>query len=230
MTDLLPLATLRRLASDARLARQEGGRAFARWLARRLSEPIFVRRRYRVFELDLEKITPAPPPAGVEIRAFADRDWDAVAAASESRARGWLRHWIPRGLRGFVALREGRLLGHGWYATRPVPQRYLYPHNLSDDTVVMSWVWVAPAERGRGLGSALLRARALHGREAGFSRAVCAVETGRGAAVRERAAGGASLRLLGVVTNLRVAGFRRRVRRIFGPEATAVRSAGGNPA
>jgi hypothetical protein len=44
---------------------------------------------------------------------------------------------------------------------------------------------------------------------------------GHGAAVRERAAGGKTLRLLGVVTIVRVAGFRRRTRRVFGADATA---------
>lgn len=230
-TGLLAQARLRRLASDARLARQKGALGFLRWLAGRLSEPVFLRRRYRVFEQDLARVTEASPPVGVEIRAFAERDWDALAAATESRALAWLRRWIPTGLRGFVAVREGRLIGQSWYATRPVPQRYLYPQTLPGDTVVVAWVWVAPAERGHGIGSALLRACALHARTAGFGRALYAVTMGHGAAVRERAAGGKTLRLLGVVTIFRVAGFRRRTRRVFAEDATALpRAAGRDPA
>ena len=184
----------------------------ARRALHRIREQVFLFRRYRVLELDLARVGEAPVAEGLEVRAFTERDWDGLGASGGGRTLAWLRRWVPRGLRGFVAVRDGRVVGHGWYATRPVPQPHLYPDVPPADAIVLPWVWVAPSDRGQGIGSALLRARAAEARQAGFRRAWSAIRTGNDAPVRElaRVAGPGSLRLLGEVTLLRVLGVRRR--------------------
>jgi GNAT superfamily N-acetyltransferase len=193
--------------------------ATARRRLRRLVEPVFLHRRFGVFELDLGDVLVPEPPPGVEIRAFTGQDWPAVAAAGGRRSEAWLRRWVPRGLRGHVAYRGGRLIGHGWYATSPVPQPHLYPGSLPEDAIVLPWVWVDARERGRGVASALLGARADEARRAGFRRAWMAIEAGNEGPVRElaRATAGAGPRRIGELTLLRVLGVRRRRWRAAGP-------------
>jgi GNAT superfamily N-acetyltransferase len=80
-------------------------------------------------------------------------------------------------------------------------------------------VWVDASERGRGVASALLGARADEARRAGFRRAWIAIEAGNEAPLRElaRACTGAGPRRLGELTLLRVLGLRRRRWRPAGP-------------
>jgi GNAT superfamily N-acetyltransferase len=173
---------------------------------------VFHVRRYDVLELDLGWVREAAAPEGVEIRAFGEADWAALDAACGRRTRTWLRRWVPRGLRGFVAMRAGRLVGHGWYGRGAVPQPHLYPGPLPADAIVLPWVWVAPAERGRGVASALLAARVAEARAAGCRRAWIAIRRGNEGPLRElaRACGGLTPRRLGALTLLRVLGVRRR--------------------
>lgn len=177
----------------------------------RLLEPLVLFRRYHICELDLAGVADAPPPSGVEVRGFRDSDLPALAAAAGPRTVSWLRRWIPLGLRGVVALRGDRLVGHGWYAAGRVPQAYLYPGPVPPDAVVLAWFWVDPSERGGGIGSALVRRRVAQARDEGFRRAWNAIELGNRAPARIfTRLGGQAWRPLGRLTLLRVAGMRRR--------------------
>ncbi|HEY7530817.1 MAG TPA: GNAT family N-acetyltransferase [Gemmatimonadota bacterium] len=223
---------LRRLRRDfGILVRQEGVRAFGRGLLRRTTGGIARIARNRVYELDLAEAGPVDAPPGVVLRRFGDGDWDAIASVCTTSALGWLRRNVPRGLWGILALRDGRIVGHDWGASAYVPDPHLFPFPRSPDTTVCTWVWVHPAERGRGIASALLRARLVAEREHGFRRALCAVAFGNDASLRHmvKAVGERGYRFLGVVTNVRVLGYRRRRWRPAGDSAAKAAARPGRP-
>lgn len=205
---------LRRLRRDATvLVRQEGVRGFARALVKRTTGGLVRIARNRVYELDLASAGPVDPPPGVEVRRFTEDDWDALAPVCTTSTLGWLRRGLRRGLWGILALRDGRIVGHDWGASTYVPDPHLYPFARPDDAAICTWVWVHPAERGNGIASALLRARLVAERDNGFRRALCAVRFGNDASMRHvvKAVGERGYRFLGVVTNVRVLGYSRRL-------------------
>lgn len=220
----LATSGLGRLRRDLRiLVRQEGVRGFGRGLLRRTTGGVARVSRNRVYELDLAAAGPVAPPPGVELRRFTDDDWDAIAAVCTTSALGWLRRNVRRGLWGILALRDGRIVGHDWGASAYVPDPHLFPFPRQPDTTLCTWVWVHPGERGRGIASALLRARLVAERENGFRRALCAVAFGNDASLRHmvKAVGEHGYRFLGVVTNVRVLGYRRRLWRPTGAAGPA---------
>lgn len=117
-------------------------------------------------------------PAGLGTRPLAPADWTAVEriyaagiatglATFETRTPSW-ESWdsAHRGDLRFVAVRDGQVVG--WVAAGPISQRQCYAG------VVEHSVYVATHERGRGVGTILMRTLI----EAAEARGVWTIQTG----------------------------------------------------
>jgi GNAT superfamily N-acetyltransferase len=178
----------------------------AYWLYRRESGVLF--------EQDVARVSERPAPAGVEIRVLADRDWGALAQTLTTRSLERLRRRAMPGSTCLVAWRGGRPIGYTWIS-EPEARPESLPVSLPSG-VFYGWdLWVEPPERGRGVGSALARARVVYARERGARRAWRVIVDENRPALRtlEKSSGGRA-RALGKVTYVT---FLGRVRRRYEP-------------
>lgn len=125
-------------------------------------------------------------PAGIELRVLdrhARRDW-VVQRGGEAdwpQFRAALRHEHDL----VLALRDGQTIGWAWIGYERV---YLAPLGrdirLPDGVAYLYDVYVRPAERGAGVGRALVGARCRHADERGVARLMSHVMTGNEASLR----------------------------------------------
>lgn len=95
-------------------------------------------------------------------------EWSGEPAVDRQAFSASLRAWADRRRRShpaFVAVKEGRTVGMGWLATL---ERVPTPVNAARRNGHVQSLYVIPEERGRGVGSALLRRLIEEGRMLGF--------------------------------------------------------------
>ena len=160
----LYLRHLRDLPHDLRWARRHG----AVWaeLRFRTLDQVYERGRYAVVEQDLERLVDHPPPAGVSIE-LAGSDPSALAEIAPRRALASIGR---DGARCVVAWSEGRAVGYECWSPGLDPGLDLLPVPLPPGTAFGHDLFVAPAARGRGVGSALAAGRLVDVRDHGFRR------------------------------------------------------------
>ena len=78
------------------------------------------------------------------------------------------RALLAAGRIGVVAWRGGRAVGYAWMAERLAPDVTRCPIPLPEEAVYLWDLYVLPAERGRGIGSALAAERLAIARELGY--------------------------------------------------------------
>jgi ribosomal protein S18 acetylase RimI-like enzyme len=142
-------------AAAARLieiARDEGARGV--WF-KTLGELGY--RRLGLFELPLDGGAPAVAGAGGLVMAeLAQGDGPELIALQPQLAGGEIDRRRAAGHRGFVARREGSLVGSCWVARGEMWSDYLRRAiPLAHDTACTYETWTLPAARGRGIGPAL---------------------------------------------------------------------------
>lgn len=169
------------LALAWRLARFGGIRDELR---ERTLDLLFRRGRYAVFAQDLASVRPLDPPDGVTISTFEGPDWSPLAGIVPRRALDRFADWADRGRVCLVAWRDGRPIGHTWYTSKM--ERDIEYYNLPLPAgATYGWsLQVVPAERNRGIGSALVSARLRHARQRGFTEAWRIVNVKNAAALR----------------------------------------------
>jgi GNAT superfamily N-acetyltransferase len=131
---------------------------------------------------------------GVEVRAVTSDDLDAVAelrwrwSVGENGVSASVPHdeyvaavarWAAENAAthsGFVAVRDGVVIGMTWVALTP---RFPTPQSVDRLSADLQSVYVVPEARGDGIGSALVRAALASAAAAGAARAV--VHSSRGA-------------------------------------------------
>lgn len=121
-----------------------------------------------IFAQPLDSAFDISPPPGVVIRQLQDQDWPALSSLVMQRELARFRAWAAVGCHGLVAWRGSQPIGYGWVAERMEPGVTACPLTLPPHAAYLWELYVAPAERGSGVGSALASARIRRARERGF--------------------------------------------------------------
>ena len=121
-----------------------------------------------VIAQDLRECRDVPPPPGMMIRPLTEADWPALARLIPQVDVDRFRRRTAAGHRGLVAWRDGEPLGYTWLADRLEPGVTVLPLPLPPHAAYLWDLYVAPAARNGGTGSALVAARLRLARDAGF--------------------------------------------------------------
>ena len=106
-----------------------------------------------------------PLPDGVRIAPFAGPDWTPFLALTTEKRLEKFRKRIARGRECLVAWRDERPVGFTWISRRMDPDIETYALPLPADAAYHWDLYVASAERGSGLGTALANYRLQHTRD-----------------------------------------------------------------
>lgn len=155
--------------ADVTEAWQQGG-AGAMWgeLREWLLYPAARHGKLLLVEQALPDSIEVRPPPGVRIERLNDRHWDALAAICKRRMLRRHRRALQRGRVGILAIRDEQVLGYTWLSDEMDRDLEVYPVKLRPKAVYGWNLFVDPAERGKGIGSALVRARMRMARELGY--------------------------------------------------------------
>lgn len=203
------LEDVRTFPSDAALGwRQEGLRGIWREIRSRTLGRVFWSDRLLVIEQDLGLVREAPDPAGVAIEVLAASNLGSLAEIAGSRQVRRFRRAASRGCVCLAARRERRLVGYTWIADRLDPEVSGGAIEMPTDAAYLFDLYVAPEERSRGVGSALVRARMRCARERGFRRGWRMIAPSNRPSLRtlEKTSGGRA-RVIGELRRLKL--FRR---------------------
>jgi GNAT superfamily N-acetyltransferase len=169
-----------------------------------------------VFAQPLAGARVVPPPPGVRIAPLAEADWPALGTLAGRRVLERFRLLADRGHACVVAWRGGRPIGYAWVATRIGPEVTMCPLPLPADSAYLWDLYVAPAERCTGVGSALASARLEVARERGYREGWRMIERHNHASLRTLGKSGSAPRIVGEV---RFVKLLSRMRSHFTPAA-----------
>lgn len=162
----------RTLPGDLRLAwRLEGWRGAVLEIKDRTLHRVYRRGRFLLFEQELESLRLPPIPSGVTIRELTLDDLPEMRGVLTQRKLAKSRELFERGRICLGAWLHGALCGYTWISTRMEADAEFYTLDLPADAVYMWDLFVLPAVRGAGIGSALVGARLEHARALGYKKA-----------------------------------------------------------
>jgi ribosomal protein S18 acetylase RimI-like enzyme len=165
------LEDLLTLPGDAQLAhRQQGARGVWKAVAARSLHRVFRAGRLTVFAQLLGSEPEAALPAGMTITSATDQDWAALRPLVGERELSGFRDLFARGRHCLIAWRGRQPVGYAWVADRPGPDVTIWPlpFEFPERAAYLCKLYVLPAERRSGIGSALAQARLRLARERGF--------------------------------------------------------------
>jgi GNAT superfamily N-acetyltransferase len=152
--------------------RNEGLRGVWGAIAPRTVHRVLRASRLTVFAQPLHEIPDVQPPAGVSIAPLRPEQIPALSRIAGRLDRDRFRRLLEIGCVGLVAWRGSRPLGYAWVATEMRPEVSHCPLELPAHAAYLWDLYVVPAERGSGVGSALaserLRAARALGRAEGW--------------------------------------------------------------
>ena len=137
------------------------------------------------------------------------------------------RALIAAGRHAVVAWRGSEPIGYGWVATSVGPDVTSCPLELPPDAAYLWDLYVIPAERSNGVGSALASARIKVARECGFREGWRIISPDNAASLRTLPKSGAPTRIVG---ELRFIKILSRVHARFTPATTRSLSLLDSPA
>jgi GNAT superfamily N-acetyltransferase len=163
------IGDLRTLPHDAALAYRRGGRSDL-WgtLAHRSIYRVCRHGQLLIIAQALDSVREVPPPPGVHITELTPSDWPALAAIVTRRDLHGFARRLEAGTVGLVAWREQRPIGYTWVTERLLPFVIPCPFVLPSNAAYLFDLYVVPAERSEGVGSALASARLTLARARGF--------------------------------------------------------------
>ena len=162
-----------------------------------------------VFAQPLESAPEVPPPPGVAIRPLSDNDWPALSRIVTQRSLALFRALAANGRHGVVAWRGPEPIGYGWVAERIGPDVTACPLALPPYAAYLWDLYVVPAERSSGVGSALASARVQLARGLGFREGWRMVAPSNGASLRTLAKTGTDTRTVGELRFIKIFGSIR---------------------
>jgi GNAT superfamily N-acetyltransferase len=199
----------RSFPADARIAWSNHGwhgvwDAFARRTLRKLLR----RDRMILFAQDLEDLPEMQPPDGVTIARLLPRELPMLTYLVSRRDLEDFRALLAAGRSAVVAWRDGRAVGYAWLAERLGPDVTRCPVPLPDTAAYVWDLYVLPAERSRGVGSALVAGRLALARELGYQEVWRMIAPYNLPSLRTLRAGGAT-RVVGEIRFLQMLGVMR---------------------
>ena len=124
--------------------------------------------RMILFAQGLEDLPEVCSPDGVTVTRLQPRELPMLAYLASRRDLDAFRALLAAGRIGVVAWRGGRAVGYAWMAERLAADVTRCPIPLPEEAVYLWDLYVLPAERGRGIGSALAAERLAIARELGY--------------------------------------------------------------
>ncbi len=159
----------RTFPADARIAwSNEGWRGVWEAIATRTLRKVLHGDRMILFAQGLDDLPEVGSPDGVTIARLQPRELPMLAYLASRRDLDAFRALLAAGRIGVVAWRGGRAVGYAWMAERLAPDVTRCPIPLPEEAVYLWDLYVLPAERGRGIGSALAAERLAIARELGY--------------------------------------------------------------
>ncbi|MFL5401801.1 MAG: GNAT family N-acetyltransferase [Gemmatimonadales bacterium] len=190
----------RTFPGDAALAYHNGGlREVWNTLAPRTLHRVVRTGRFIVFAQPLDRAADIAPPPGVTISPVSALDWEALATLVTQRQLDRFHALVAAGRHLLIAWRGRRPIGYAWVAERIGPDVTLVSLPLPPDAAYLWDLYVLPAERGNGIGSALAGARCRLARERGFREGWRMIAPSNHASVRTLLKSGTDTRVLGEV-------------------------------
>jgi GNAT superfamily N-acetyltransferase len=199
----------RTFPADARIAwSNEGLHGVWETVATRTVRKVMRRDRMIVFAQWLEDLPEVCAPAGVTVGRLLPRELPMLAYLVSRRELDAFRALLAAGRIGVVAWRGGRAVGYAWMAERLAPDVTRCPVPLPEDAVYLWDLYVLPAERGRGVGSALAAERLAIARDLGYREGWRMIALRNQPSLRTLRAGG-STRIVGEIRFVQLLGVLR---------------------
>lgn len=149
--------------------RNEGLRGAWDALAARTVHRVIRASRLTLFAQTLERIPDVATPPGIRIERLREASLEALAPIAGERERDRFRRLLDIGCIGLVAWRGERPVGYAWVAAEMRPEVSHCPLELPPHAAYLWDLYVVPAERRSGLGSALAAERLRTARDLGRS-------------------------------------------------------------
>jgi GNAT superfamily N-acetyltransferase len=199
------LADCKTFPADAALSYQlTGMRGVWDALADRTTRRVVRAGHVVVFAQLLESALQVPSPAGVAIRPLTGDDWPALSKIATQRSLASFRQRAANGGHGLVAWRGSEAIGYGWVAERLGPDVTACPINLPPYAAYLWDLYVVPAERSNGVGSALASARVQLARGLGFREGWRMIAPSNRASLRTLAKTGRDTRTVGELRYIKI--------------------------
>ena len=195
----------RTLPADAMLAYRLAGMAGV-WdtFRQRTFDRILYTAHVLVFAQLLDSAPEVPPPPGVVIRRLEEGDWPALATMVLQRNLARFRALTAAGRHALIAWRGAQPIGYGWVAESMGPDVAAYPLELPPDAAYLWDLYVVPAERSSGVGSALSSARVQLARSLGFKYGWRMIAPSNAASLRTLAKTGTDTRTVGELRLIKI--------------------------
>jgi GNAT superfamily N-acetyltransferase len=174
--------------------------------------------RLTVFAQRLDADPERTMPAGVAVAPLGAAQLPSLDPIAGMRERERFRRLLEIGCLGLVAWRGLRPVGYAWVATEIHPEVSHCPLVLPRGAAYLWDLYVLPAERRSGVGSALARERLRTARALGCTEGWRMIAHGNTASLRTLCRGGAAPRVVGEMRYLKLG---RRLYSRFTPGAPA---------
>jgi GNAT superfamily N-acetyltransferase len=143
-------------------------------------------------------------PPGVAITPLTEDDWPALATLVSSRHLQRFRALSKAGRHCVVAWRGSQPIGYGWVAGSLGPDVTACTFPLPSDAAYLWDLYVTPAERCNGIGSALASARIQKARALGFREGWRMITPSNRASLRTLQRSGDATRVVGELRFVKV--------------------------
>jgi GNAT superfamily N-acetyltransferase len=213
------LDDVRTLPADAALGyRNDGLKGVWKAVAVRSIHRVMWRGRVIVFAQTLDREVELALPAGTTITPLKESDWPALHQLVSRRDLENFRVALVNGRHCLVAWRQGRAVGYAWVGGGFCPDltTWRIPLELPRRAAYLWNLYVLPAERGNGIGTALANARLQKAKELGFREGWRMVAPSNRASLKTVWNSGTSIRIVG---ELRMLKFMFKMYARFTPDA-----------
>jgi GNAT superfamily N-acetyltransferase len=159
----------RTFPADAEVAfHREGLRGVWKALARRTVYRVVRAGRLVVYAQSVTEAPDVAPPQGIAVEPLKDSDWPALAGLLTAHDLQRFRALVAAGRHCVIAWRGIQPVGYGWVADDLGSDVSLCSFPLPSHAAYLFDLYVVPAERSNGVGSALASARIQAARARGY--------------------------------------------------------------